>query len=125
MKPGDVERCASLCRHVQGFERTNSLHEASPFAPRVGLRDGRITAYASSLTAWPVAHGVAEFERDMAQLVLAAGLESETVSFLVPMRTPFFHWCLGEGLRTVKTMNLMSVGVYREPSGCWFPSVLY
>jgi predicted N-acetyltransferase YhbS len=125
LEPGDVERCASLCRQVQGFERTNSLHEAGPFAPRVGLRDGRITAYASSLTVWPVAHGVAEFERDMAQLVLAAGLESETVSFLVPMRTPFFHWCLGEGLRTVKTMNLMSVGVYREPTGCWFPSVLY
>lgn len=125
LEPGDIEGCASLCRHVHGFERTNSLPEASPFAPRVALSEGRITAYASSLTAWPIAHGVAESEHDMTQLVLAAGLESEAVSFLVPMRTPFFHWCLREGLRTIKTMNLMSVGLYREPSGCWFPSVLY
>jgi predicted N-acetyltransferase YhbS len=125
MEPADLELCASLCGEVHGFERTNSLREASTFAPRVALSDGRITAYASSLTAWPVAHGVAESEHDMTELVLAAGLESETVSFLVPMRAPFFRWCLREGLRTVKTMNLMSIGRYREPSGCWFPSVLY
>jgi predicted N-acetyltransferase YhbS len=125
LEPGDLERCASLCREVHGFERTNSLREATAFSPRVALSDGRITAYASSLTAWPVGHGVAESEHDMIQLVLASGLEADTVSFLVPMRTSLFRWSLDEGLRTVKTMNLMSVGRYQEPSGCWFPSVLY
>jgi hypothetical protein len=125
LEPADLEACASLCREVHGFERTNSLREAGQFAPRVALRDGCVTAYASSLTAWPVAHGVGESERDMRDLVLGAGLESELVSFLVPMRAPLFPWCLKQGLRTVKTMNLMSVGDYREPSGCWFPSVLY
>jgi predicted N-acetyltransferase YhbS len=125
LEPNDVERCASLCRAVHGFERTNSLREASSFGPRVALSDGRITAYTSSLTAWPVGHGVAESEQDMMELVLATARETDTVSFLVPMRTPLFRWCLDEGLRTIKAMNLMSVGRYQEPSGCWFPSVLY
>jgi predicted N-acetyltransferase YhbS len=125
LEPRDLAPCASLCREIHGFDRTNSLREAGAFEPRVGLREGRITAYASSLTAWPVAHGVAQSEHDMTQLVLAAGVESETVSFLVPMRTPLFRWSLHEGLRTVKTMNLMSIGRYQEPTGCWFPSVIY
>jgi predicted N-acetyltransferase YhbS len=125
LEQGDLEGCASLCREVHGFERTNGLREASRFAPWVALRDGRIRAYASSVTAWPVAHGVAESDRDMSELVLAAARDSDAVSFLVPMRVPLFHWCLREGLRTVKTMNLMSFGGYREPAGSWFPSVLY
>jgi predicted N-acetyltransferase YhbS len=124
LEAADLERCASLCRAALGIERTNSLREAGPFDPRVAIRDGRVTAYAASLTAWPVAHGVAESERDMTELVLLAGRESD-VSFLLPMRTPFFQWCLRQGLRTIKTMNLMSVGRYQEPSGWWFPSVLY
>ena len=30
-----------------------------------------------------------------------------------------------QGLRSVKPMNLMALGSYQEPSGSWFPSVLY
>jgi hypothetical protein len=36
-----------------------------------------------------------------------------------------FRWCLDNGLRVVEPMTLMSVGLYNEPVGAFFPSVLY
>ena len=41
------------------------------------------------------------------------------------MRAGLLRWCLEEGLRLQKPMNLMAVGDYREPRGSWFPSVVY
>jgi hypothetical protein len=35
------------------------------------------------------------------------------------------RWCLGEGLRIVYTMTLMTIGLYNQPEGAWLPSVLY
>jgi len=49
----------------------------------------------------------------------------EPLALLVPARSRLFAWCLGEGLRSVKPMNLMTLGFYQEPRGAWFPSVLY
>ncbi len=55
---------------------------------------------------------------------LAAG--EEPASFLLPLQQAgLFRWCLGEGLRVVKPMTYMTLGQYREPNGCWVPSVLY
>ena len=90
------------------------------------MRDGRLVAYASSLTFWPMNHGVAESEEDMKALLrgAVAGVE-EPIAFLVPLRTGLFRWGLEEGLRLVKPMNLMALGEYQEPRGSWFPSVLY
>jgi GNAT superfamily N-acetyltransferase len=123
----DLDGCEALCKQVHGFERTNELRDAiQAFAPFVALRDGRITAYASSATFWPLNHGVAESEEDMRALLQgAAGAVDEPLSFLVPLRTGLFRWCLEERLRLVKPMNLMAMGEYREPQGSWFPSVLY
>jgi GNAT superfamily N-acetyltransferase len=127
MTDSDLGRCAELCREVHGFGRLNGLRDCAPFAPQVAVRGARITAYASSLVAWPVAHGVAEREEDLHALVLGAAPDATSaLSFLVPMREGgLFRWCLGEGLRTVKTMNLMTIGAYQAPRGAWFPSVLY
>ena len=36
-----------------------------------------------------------------------------------------FRWCLGNGLRVVQPMTLMSLGLYSEPKGAFLPSVLY
>jgi hypothetical protein len=92
----------------------------------VALRDGGVVAYATALTFWPMAHGVADTDEDMQALVLgAAAALGEPVAMLVPMRSGLFAWCLGEGLRSVKPMNLMTLGFYQEPRGAWFPSVLY
>jgi hypothetical protein len=72
-------------------------------------------------------HGVAETEQDMRELIAgAASMSPEPVSLLVPTRqASFFRWCLGEGMRVVKPTALMTMGIYQEPRGCYFPSVLY
>jgi hypothetical protein len=55
----------------------------------------------------------------------AAAAVEEPIALLVPLRSELFRWCLDEGLRLVKPMNLMAAGEYSEPRGAWFPSVLY
>jgi predicted N-acetyltransferase YhbS len=123
----DLEECEELCKKVHGFERTGELREsAEVFAAFVAERDGRIVAYASSVTFWPMNHGVAESGEDMRALLLgAAAAVEDAIAFLVPLRSDLFRWCLEEGLRLVKPMNLMALGEYQEPRGSWFPSVLY
>jgi predicted N-acetyltransferase YhbS len=127
MEEGDLEACGSLCEQVHGFARTNELRDAiRAFRALVALREGRLTAYASSAVFWPMNHGVGESEEDMEALLLGAGAAmDEPLAFLVPLRSGLFRWGLGEGLRLVKPMNVMALGEYREPHGAWFPSVLY
>lgn len=128
MEDADLGDCAALCTHVHGFDRENELRDAlqGPLAPFVALRDGRIVAYASGVSFWPLSHGVAETEEDLQALLLGAGATvEEPLALLVPLRTGFFRWCLAEGLQLVKPMNLMAMGEYREPRGAWYPSVLY
>jgi predicted N-acetyltransferase YhbS len=124
---GDLEECEALSKHVHGFERTGALRDAiQGLNPVVARRDGRIVAYASTPTFWPMAHGVALGEEDMQALLLGAAAQvDEPVSMLVPIQSDLFRWCLGQGLRCVKPMNLMALGEYQEPRGPWFPSVLY
>jgi predicted N-acetyltransferase YhbS len=123
----DLDECEALCKQVHGFERTNELRDSlQAFKPFVAVRDGRIAAYASSVSFWPMNHGVAQGDEDMQALLLgAAAAVDEPIAFLVPLRSELFRWALGAGLRLVKPMNLMALGEYREPRGAWFPSVLY
>jgi GNAT superfamily N-acetyltransferase len=127
LEEDDLDECAALCEKVHGFARTNELRDAiQAFAPFVAVRDGRIAAYASAVTFWPLNHGVAESEDDMKALLRGAAVAvEEPLAFLVPLRTGLFRWCLQEGLRLVKPLNLMAIGEYQEPRGSWFPSVLY
>jgi predicted N-acetyltransferase YhbS len=123
----DLDECEALCKRVHGFERTGALRDSlQAFTPFAALRDGRIVAYATTLTFWPMAYGVAEGEEDMQALLLgaAAGLD-EPLALLVPLQSGLFRWCLEQGLRGVKPMNVMARGEYQEPRGSWFPSVLY
>jgi GNAT superfamily N-acetyltransferase len=123
----DLDECAALCQQVHGFERTGALRDAlQSFASVGALRDGRIIAYATTLTFWPMGHGVAEHEEDMQALLLGAAAQlDEPLALLVPLRSGLFRWCLDEGLRGIKPMNVMARGEYQEPRGSWFPSVLY
>jgi predicted N-acetyltransferase YhbS len=123
----DLEECGRLCERVHGFARTGALADAMRgMNPHVGLRDGRIVAYASALNFWPMAHGVAETDEDM-QALLAGGAATagEPIGLLVPLESELFPWALDAGLRALKPMNVMSMGFQREPQGAWFPSVLY
>jgi predicted N-acetyltransferase YhbS len=123
----DLPECEALCKKVHGFERTNELRGAlQAFQPYVAVRGGRVTAYASSVTFWPLNHGVAERDEDL-QAVLrgASAAASEPVTFLAPLRSPLFRWARREGFRLLKPMNLMALSGYQEPRGPWFPNVLY
>ena len=128
LKDEDLSECAALCKKVHGFDRVNELRDALQlFSPYVAMREGRLVAYASAPTFWPLNHGVAETEEDMKALLLGAGaVNEEPLSFLLPVRQAnFFRWCLSEGLRVIKPMTLMVMGDYQEPNGCYFVSVLY
>ncbi|HEY2589693.1 MAG TPA: GNAT family N-acetyltransferase, partial [Tepidisphaeraceae bacterium] len=80
-----VADCADLCRRVHGFDRGNELRDAVKFfGPMLLARGGRIVAYASAPTFWPLNHGVAETEEDLFDLLLAAGAANdEPVAMLV------------------------------------------
>jgi GNAT superfamily N-acetyltransferase len=123
----DLDACEELCLAVHGYERTNELRDAQQaFTPFVALRDGRIVAYASAVSFWPMNHGVAETAADMQALMVGAAASiDEPLAFLAPLRSELFRWSLQQGLRLVKPMNVMALGDYRDPQGSWFPSVLY
>src|SRR5829696_5313599 len=110
--------------------RIRANERAQRRAPGIRTLRGRARRadhpYAASVTFWPMNHGVAETEDDMKALLQGAGEAGEqTLGLLVPLRSGLFRWCLEEGLRLVKPMNLMALGDYQEPRGGWFPSVLY
>jgi GNAT superfamily N-acetyltransferase len=124
----DLTQCDALCKRVHGYPRTGALRDniGSPFPPFVALRDGTVTAYASSVTFWPMAYGVAETDSDMQALLAGAAAAIDgPITLLAPIRTDLFRWCRSEGMRFVKPMNLMALGEYQEPRGAWFPSVIY
>lgn len=126
----DLTACAALSHRVHGYERTNELADAidSPaLSPFVAIDDGRVTAYATTLTFFPAAHAVAESDETMRALIArAAAATGAPAAFLLPVRqAELFRWCLAAGLRVVKPMTYMTVGEYSEPRGSWIPSVLY
>jgi hypothetical protein len=128
MRDDDLGAVAELCRSVHGFERTGELKGLAPaLTPFVALREGRLTAYATAHGFWPLNHAVAEGDADLRALLTGAVAASGIpLSFLLPTRQAgLFRWCLGQGMRVVKTMTLMTTGEYVEPRGSYLPSVLY
>jgi ribosomal protein S18 acetylase RimI-like enzyme len=119
--------CAALCRRTHGFEREELWDALEQSRPVVAEHQGRIVAYASAQTLGLGTHGVAETEEDMRELLIGLfEMSPEPMKLLVPLRSAsFFRWCLEGGLRVVKPMNLMAMGAYQEPQGCFFPSVAY
>ena len=128
MTDEDFGAAGELCRRVHGFDRAGELKSLWPLlSPYVAVRGGRVTAYASAPNAWPLGHAVAEGEEEMRALLAGASRQSGApLSFLLPTRqAALFRWCLGQGLRVVKTMTLMTTGEYVEPRGSYLTSVLY
>ncbi|HEV7422945.1 MAG TPA: GNAT family N-acetyltransferase [Mycobacterium sp.] len=120
----DVEVCNGLCSHVHGHDRSGELRDAVAHGTaRVVERLGRITGYTTGIAVF--AHSVGESNDDLAALIGAAE-EFPGAGFLVPMRnTELLRWCLGQQLRVVSMMNLMTIGLYQEPRGAFLASVLY
>jgi predicted N-acetyltransferase YhbS len=120
----DVDACSALSRRVHGFDRRTELAQTiQQNTAAVVERGGRITGYATALAFF--GHATAETNPDMEALI--ASVESfGGPGILVPSRnSALLRWCLANGLQVVQPMTLMSVGLYNEPAGAWFPSILF
>jgi GNAT superfamily N-acetyltransferase len=120
----DLDACASLCRDVHGHDRTDDLREAIAQGwARVATRGRDVVAYCTDVGFF--GHAVARSLRDLTALIAAA----ERITgpgLLVPSRhAELLRWCLAHGLRIVHPMTLMSIGLYNEPNGAWWPSILF
>src|SRR5436190_7682174 len=120
----DLEACNRVSMKVHGHDRGGDLSDSIPQGTAAVVeRNGRITAYCSSLAFF--GHAVAETNLDLQALIAAAdGFGGSGI--LVPTRNAeLFRWCLSNGLRVVEPMTLMTVGLYNEPAGAYLPSILY
>ena len=120
----DVDSCNSLCTHVHGHDRGGDVADAVARGTlRVVEHDGRVVGYATGIAFF--AHAVGE-TNDALKALIADAPEFGGPGFLLPARnTELARWCLGNGLRIVQLMTLMSVGLYNEPAGAFLPSILY
>jgi GNAT superfamily N-acetyltransferase len=120
----DLDLANRACERVHGHDRSGELSDA--IASGIALvveRQGRITAYASTLAFF--GHAAAESNLDLQALIAAADTFGGP-GIIVPTRnSELFRWCLRKGLRVVQPMTLMTIGLYNEPVGAYLPSVLY
>ncbi|MFI7706773.1 GNAT family N-acetyltransferase [Nonomuraea sp. NPDC049480] len=121
---GDLPACNELCRRVHGIDRGGELADAVKLGTaRVVEHGGRPTGYATDLALF--AHAVGETTEDVKALIGAAHAFGGA-GILVPAgNSALLQWCLGNGLRVVQLMSLMTVGLYNAPAGAYLPSVLY
>jgi len=121
---GDLAACSALCRRVHGHDRGGELQDAvSQGTARVVEHLGAVTAYATDIAFF--AHAVAQSNQGLKALIGAASSFGGG-GFLLPTRNgELFSWALQQGLRLVHQMNLMTTGLYNEPTGAYLPSVAY
>ena len=119
----DLEDCNKVCLRVHGLDRGSELRDSISRGKAVLVgRDGRISGYSTGVNS--VGHSVAETNQDLKALISAS--PSFGLGFLLPVvNSEVLHWCLDNGLRIVRPMTLMSIGLYNEPKGPFLPSVLY
>jgi hypothetical protein len=120
----DLDECNRLCLRVHGHDRCGELRDViADGRAKVVEHLGRITAYTTGIAFF--GHAVAE-NSDGLKALIAAADDYGGGGFLLPTRNgDLFRWCLGQGLRLVHQMTLMTIGLYNEPAGAWLPSVLY
>ena len=120
----DLDACNALSRRVHGFDRGIELSQSIEMNSAMLVeRGGRITGYTSSLAFF--GHGAAECNVDM-QALLASAESFGGSGILVPTRNAeLMRWCLANGLKIVQPMTLMTMGLYNEPAGSWFSSILF
>ena len=121
---GDLAACNELCMRVHGHERGGELKDSIQHGTAVvAERDGRMTAYASSMAFF--GHAVGETNEDLKALIAAAAA-FQGPGILVPTRNAeLLRWCLENGLRVVQPLTLMTMGLYNEPARAYLPSILF
>ena len=122
--PADLDACNALSRRIHGFDRGTELAYAiEQKTASVVEREGRITGYATVLAFY--GHATAETNPDLEALIASAESFGGP-GILVPSRNAsLLRWCLGNGLKVVQPMTLMSIGLYNEPSGAWLSSIFF
>jgi predicted N-acetyltransferase YhbS len=120
----DVEPCSDLCRRVHGHDRRGDVMFGIAHGTARVVEHGRgIVAYATDVGFF--GHAVAL--ENVALMALIGAAERITgPGMLLPSRNAeLFRWCLSHGLRVVQPMTLMSRGLYNEPRGAFWPSILF
>ncbi len=106
--------------HDRGGQLLDAIRQGNAL---VVERNDRITGYSTAVGY--SGHSVAEANDDLKALIAGAPAYVGP-GFLVPARnSELLRWCLENGLRIVKPLTLMSLGLYNEPDGVFLPSVLY
>ncbi|HET9200156.1 MAG TPA: GNAT family N-acetyltransferase [Dehalococcoidia bacterium] len=123
----DLSAVDELSRRFYKISRRNEVAAAigSPFAYLLKEREGRIVGY---YTQGMLGHGVAETEDDMVVMVRQAARAlppGHARCFCPLIDGNLFRRFLSAGFRTVKPMNLMTMGPYERPEGVWVPSVMF
>ncbi len=124
MTVDDLAETDALAFRVHGHTRHNEVESAiAQGSAEVVEHDGRITAYTTGVAFF--GHTVSE-TNDGIKALIAAADEFGGPGFLLPTRNnELMRWCLGNGLRIVQPLTLMSRGVYQEPRGVFLPSILF
>lgn len=120
----DLEACNQICLQVHGHDRAGELKDGiEKGSAVVAEADGRVVGYASAMAFF--GHAVSESNAGL-QALIGAATEFQGPGILVPARNAeLFRWCLGNGLRVVQMMTLMTVGLYNEPAGAYLPSIAF
>ncbi|UWZ83368.1 GNAT family N-acetyltransferase [Occallatibacter riparius] len=120
----DPAACNALSTQIHGFDRGVDLAQSIEHGTaRVVERGGRITGYASNLAFF--GHATCESNQDLKALLASADTYGGP-GILIPNRnTELLRWCLSNGLRITQPLTLMTTGLYNEPRGAWYPSVLF
>jgi predicted N-acetyltransferase YhbS len=120
----DVEACTAVCRRVHGHDRAGEVRDAvAQGTARVVEHDGRISGYATDLAFF--AHAAGESNEDLKALITAAEAFGGSGILVPTTNAELFRWCLERGLRVVRQMTLMTMGLYTPPQGAYLPSISY
>ena len=120
----DLESCNALSRRVHGYDRGADLaHAIQQGTAKVVERGGKVTGYTSDLAFF--GHATGETNPDL-QALIASAESFGGPGILIPSRNAdLFRWCLSNSLRVTQPMTLMTSGLYNDPSGAYFPSILF
>lgn len=124
MTEKDVDAADAVCFSVHGISRRGEIAGAAALGMgKVVVNNGKITGYATMLGFF--GHSACETNNELKALI-GSGATIAGPGFLLPTRnSEVMRWCLENGFKVVHPMTLMSRGVYQEPRGAFFPSILF
>jgi hypothetical protein len=126
----DLDSCNEICKAIHGHDRDGELRDGiKQGTAKVVLLGEKISGYTSGLAYFN--HSVGLTNDDIKALIASATKDDGDEGYggpgiLIPSRnTELFIWCIGNGLRLVHQLTLMTIGLYNEPAGSYMPSILY